>query len=293
MTKKPDILPDTESKSKASEKSVGQVTGLALDTARHALHGCVDVILNNTVFGTAWDANDQSAKADVEIYDTDTFLDRVTADSYRRDLELLGIGDGRHGFEYELPPAVDPKDIRIVFSGTNAALKHGPFFGSTSSAEKPAENGVNENIDELKSILATLERKIDSTLPTLGGLEAQVGAFSDRTKVMAVKQDLGKLHESLMKPLTGTQEKINEIAEAGTRIEGFLNIELSKRIAKEFDVDGLNERLRELETRLRRATYGRLGLLLLVLALGAAFISTLPSGWFEELRQTLPWLFRQ
>lgn len=81
------------------------------------------------ISGWAWDSTRPDTPIDVDIYDGDTLLARVTANTFRQDLLNAGRGDGRHAFVYTLPASL--KDgrthtIRVKVSGTDVNLKNTP-----------------------------------------------------------------------------------------------------------------------------------------------------------------------
>jgi glycosyltransferase involved in cell wall biosynthesis len=78
-------------------------------TAR--LEGRLERVNEGGIVGWAWDARAPQERLRVEILDAGCSLGFFVADNYRRDLEVAGKGDGRHGFRVPLPPTF--RDGRI------------------------------------------------------------------------------------------------------------------------------------------------------------------------------------
>lgn len=291
MSKESKILSEQVSASTATEATATEDVGLVLGQDSPALRGCVDFLEANTIFGTAWDPDDPSRVVYVDIYCAEKLLDRVAADMYREDLALIGIGDGHHGFEWVLPPEVEPEAVRIAFSESDVTLLDGPFFNTVAGPRSAPDPKVSEKLIELKTTLADLENKIGTVSPVIQNFSAKFDAFGERAKLLAARQDLGKMHDSLMGSIRSTDEKIDDITQSGTRIEGFLNIELGKRITKDLDLGGLNDQLNKIDKRLRRASYGRFFIVVLILGLMTAFALSQPIDWMAELRAALSGFF--
>ena len=80
------------------------------------------------VSGWAWDSGQPDARIDVDIYDGDRLLARVSADAYRPGLDGWK-GKGYHGFDYALPATVKdgrPHLLRVMVSGTQIPLQRPP-----------------------------------------------------------------------------------------------------------------------------------------------------------------------
>jgi hypothetical protein len=91
--------------------------------------GFHDVADCEKVYGWAWDKNQPDATLNVEIYDGNTLIATVPADIFREDLSSAGIGDGEHGFAYQLPPSLKDgrsHSIRVKIAGSNFDLKNTP-----------------------------------------------------------------------------------------------------------------------------------------------------------------------
>ncbi|MEA3212088.1 MAG: hypothetical protein QOE70_5145 [Chthoniobacter sp.] len=90
------------------------------------------------VIGWAIDKNDLNAAVKVDIFDGETLLDTVLADSFREDLKEAGKGNGKHGIYYPLPLNLadgKPHSILIKLSGTNIPLYSSPHEITLSPKE--------------------------------------------------------------------------------------------------------------------------------------------------------------
>jgi hypothetical protein len=91
--------------------------------------GSLDLVDNAQVGGWAWDKNQPDAPVRVAIYDGDSLLAIVEANLFRKDLRDAGMGNGKHGFSYEIPDRLKdgkPHTIRVRISETNVELLGSP-----------------------------------------------------------------------------------------------------------------------------------------------------------------------
>ena len=82
------------------------------------------------VAGWAWDDVNPAKRVKLSIYDGKTRLATVTAQALRRDLQELGIGDGKYGFYLLLPPSVRNQkthSLSVRFADTSAHLTGSPI----------------------------------------------------------------------------------------------------------------------------------------------------------------------
>ena len=101
--------------------------------------GYVDRIENGWVFGWAWNSEMPNGPIQVDIYVDGEREASALANLYRPDLEAAGKGNGRHGFEVQIPERVQygqPHQINVYISGTNQDLYGSPQ--STSLEAKTA-----------------------------------------------------------------------------------------------------------------------------------------------------------
>jgi hypothetical protein len=71
-----------------------------------------------------WQKDEPAKTLEIEIYDGEASLGKVTGDVARADLEKAGIGDGRHGFRMEMPPSVrDGQSHRIAARVADTAFE--------------------------------------------------------------------------------------------------------------------------------------------------------------------------
>jgi hypothetical protein len=79
--------------------------------------------------GWAWDKTQPNVAIKVEIYDGATLLATVIAQGFRADLQSAGKGDGKHAFNYALPPNLrdgQSHTISVKYSGTDSDLPGSP-----------------------------------------------------------------------------------------------------------------------------------------------------------------------
>lgn len=105
-----------------------------------SLIGNFDEIYNGRARGWAYNHNEPSQQLVLELY-VDANLSRViVADDFRPDLLQAGFGNGKHGFDIQLPKTIyDGKlhEVNVVVSGAKIPLPNSP-----KSVEFPAPTGV-------------------------------------------------------------------------------------------------------------------------------------------------------
>jgi hypothetical protein len=77
-----------------------------LPTSAAQFEGSLDKVEIGSVGGWAWDASRPKEAIKVEIYDGTTLLSTITAQEFREDLKTAGKEDGKHAFNYALPPTL-------------------------------------------------------------------------------------------------------------------------------------------------------------------------------------------
>jgi membrane protein involved in D-alanine export len=81
------------------------------------------------VVGVLWDRAQPGMIREVDIYVDFTWVARVPAQEFRDDLRERGLGDGRHGFRYALPPYVrdgHSHTIEVRLPGSNREIRGSP-----------------------------------------------------------------------------------------------------------------------------------------------------------------------
>jgi hypothetical protein len=94
-----------------------------------AIEGSLDTVNGAQVNGWVWDKTRPDAPVWIAIYDGATCLATIPADELRRDLLELGMGNGRHGFDYTTPDSLkDGKEhvVRVKVAGVGVDLPGSP-----------------------------------------------------------------------------------------------------------------------------------------------------------------------
>jgi len=102
------------------------------------LHGCVDITQRDRVSGWAYDEAAPDEPVRLRIFDNDVVIREVVADGYRPDLEAAGYGDGRHGFDLEIPGGLSPMVRHVIHVRGAADGQDLPNTPWTLEAELPA-----------------------------------------------------------------------------------------------------------------------------------------------------------
>ena len=80
------------------------------------LQGNLDGLDGNNITSWAFDPEHPNTPVVLDVLDGHGLIARVTANRFRADLEMAGIGDGRHGFELPLPHGLSfeiPHELRV------------------------------------------------------------------------------------------------------------------------------------------------------------------------------------
>jgi hypothetical protein len=91
----------------AARRHIDTLAGLRHDTsATLPLRGFVDVVKAKTISGWAQSPDYPEAPVCLEIVADSRVMGEVVANLYRENLQVAGLGSGRHGFEFKLPAAM-------------------------------------------------------------------------------------------------------------------------------------------------------------------------------------------
>lgn len=93
------------------------------------LIGTVDGYSAGKVYGWAREEGVEDSPVSIAVFGGETLLETVLATMYRPDLEKAGIGHGRYGFCYAIPPSLSPSRavLRFMFVKTGQDLSNSPF----------------------------------------------------------------------------------------------------------------------------------------------------------------------
>ena len=78
------------------------------------LQAYIDEANPSRITGWLWDPQQPQRRIEVDVFDGDVRLMRVTADQYRSDLKQSGIGDGKHAFVVPLRPELLPNPRNVL-----------------------------------------------------------------------------------------------------------------------------------------------------------------------------------
>lgn len=140
----------------AAPVPAGQVTGAAQEGT---VVGFADVITRETIAGWAWNPADPDEIPQIDIYENDDLLARVSAGQARADLAGAGIGTGRYGFSvHGVGNVVSPGPAVISVR----CAKSGKHLRGSPKLLDPAETGFSPRLR------GRLERAIDSVVDGAG-----------------------------------------------------------------------------------------------------------------------------
>ncbi len=137
------------------------------DNAAGPLQGNLDGMDGTTLTGWAFDPAQPDSAVALELLDGDGTIARTFANRYRSDLETVGIGDGRHGFELQLNRALSPDiqhALRVRRVGDGMELPGSPFTIEPSN-RRTLVRAVRQAVDvaaEAAGDTATLAALLDT-----------------------------------------------------------------------------------------------------------------------------------
>lgn len=192
--------------------------------AQSRLAGYVDAIVSGRVYGWAWDANDPARTVTVDIRHADEFVGSAEASLYREDLKNLGVGDGRHAFEFELPDHLrdlSPAGISIAFK-EGSELARNSQLTLVSTATEDA-SGEPEAADATSKRMRRLEQNVDKLLNITLSMHGQL--VEQRSVIDALRN--GSSATSVMErrldaSFLALNRRIDEISKSVAGAEGFL-----------------------------------------------------------------------
>lgn len=83
----------------------------------------------NGIAGWAWNPKQPDYVVRLDVYDGSKLLGTIRAGEHRNDLEKSGVGNGKHGFVFPVPPSLrdgKPHRIWVRHSGTANDLEGSP-----------------------------------------------------------------------------------------------------------------------------------------------------------------------
>jgi putative sugar O-methyltransferase len=111
--------------------------------------GYIDSCAERRVSGWVWDRLRPRKRLDVEIYSAGARIGSTRAETLREDLARIGIGDGRYGFSFELPPGEFPQEtIAAKVGGSEFWLLDGGGRERSFAAE-PLINSMRRGLPML------------------------------------------------------------------------------------------------------------------------------------------------
>jgi SAM-dependent methyltransferase len=103
------------------------------DAFASVLHGDYEGVVDHadsaTVLGWAWDAARPDVPVAVDLLDGARRIATAVADGFRQDLVDAGLGNGRHGFAFRIPPGSrdgGEHRLHVRISGTDIDLRRSP-----------------------------------------------------------------------------------------------------------------------------------------------------------------------
>ena len=189
------------------------------------LAGYVDAIVSGRIYGWAWDASHPERSVVVEIRNGDRLIGTAEASRFREDLQKLGVGDGRHAFEFDLPEDCrdpPPAGLSIVFqqSGTELGrnLQLTLVSGEGGAAEGDQGEASGSAAVRMRRMEDHLAKILNMTLSMHGQLVEQRGMIEALNKGVSS----GTLERRLEASFLAVNRRLDELAKSMAGAEGFL-----------------------------------------------------------------------
>ncbi len=145
------------------------------------LQGNLDGLDGNSITGWAFDPEHPDTPVVLEVLDGAGLVARLTANRFRADLEMAGIGDGRHGFELQLahslstdvrhelrvrrvsdgkelagsPLAIEPHDRRDLVKDTRRTIEMAANTASDTGTMDALLDTLLQGVDRIRRLRAT------------------------------------------------------------------------------------------------------------------------------------------
>ena len=147
------------------------------------LQGNLDGMDGTSLSGWAFDPENPAIPVVLEILDGDGSIGRVTANRFRDDLEIAGIGDGRHGFELRLaggmshrarheirvrrvsdkqellgsPMAIEPHDSAFLLKEIRCAIETGTDARADPATLDALTTALMQGVESIRRLRAKLD----------------------------------------------------------------------------------------------------------------------------------------
>lgn len=177
--------------------------------------GYVDSAAGGLISGWVWDRRRPRTRLDVEIYSAGARLGSTRADIYREDLALAGLGDGRYGFSFRLPPGDFPSEtisakvagsefFLLVSAGDGHPFPEGPLLANSTRRGLPLlRPGLSFRTPD-QSDLAIAE-ELQAAWRAARAAGALTGAFADRKTMWG--DIVSSRHRSLLEALDSSDPR--------------------------------------------------------------------------------------
>lgn len=178
--------------------------------------GYVDAVESGRIYGWAWNPTTPDRHLEIDIFHNGQPVESVVANRFRSDLLELGIGDGRHAFVVNLPPALrtaTPEEFSFFFHQTSIALIQGARMVTESPAVPPADGDAAAAGGS--PAMAALQHRVEHLETSFAKLLNLV-ALLDRQGAKA------QALESLRQEVNANLRQTEELGKSMQAAEGFL-----------------------------------------------------------------------
>jgi hypothetical protein len=163
------------------------------------LIGYVEAIVDGQILGWAWDRANPRDRLTVRLSSGGQEVAEAVADQPRHDLQINGIGDGRHAFEFSLPSDIDAAQVEIVAIGRAGTLRL-----DSSPALAPPETtlgNLQSSISQMMDGQRLLYRNVQAILMTLRNPPAK----TEEDAAPPAMTNLAGLQDTLKEQLAATE----------------------------------------------------------------------------------------
>ena len=181
------------------------------------LAGYVDAIVSGRVFGWAWDASRPERSVTIEVGEGDRIIGSAEANRFREDLKNLGLGDGRHAFEFELPEGLrdtPARNLRVSFQDSGEELPRNIQLALVSD-----EGGdAGDDAGRMRRIEESLAKMVNVTVSMHGQLVEQRGMIDALRK----QAPAGNIERRLDASFSALNRRLDELSKTLAGAETFL-----------------------------------------------------------------------
>ncbi len=202
-----------------------------------ACEGYIDFIATRRTFGWAWCRDHPDVAVEVEIRIDDRPVVVTRADKFRPDLARVGVGDGKHGFDVNLPEHVGPDEKHRVtaFIVTAPGRASAPLINRTVAVTVPrpstastVEDAATPEAERPPTCSALVRDALSRILVGQKACEASLSALDTEVRQIAtnrrgIDSRADQALANVIEQLHGVQEALSRQSAAAELLQARLD----------------------------------------------------------------------